>query len=83
MSFSAPGSSLLADGDLPLTQCAKSGMDASESCDAEEPSSPSDESKHFVVRSLYVHSCVLSSFRRVSFNYLNEAYLPLNKPPQV
>ncbi|MCJ7766613.1 MAG: hypothetical protein MUP09_11850, partial [Thiovulaceae bacterium] len=83
MSFSALSSALTAKGDLPVTQCVESGTDAAESCDAEEPNSPSDESKHFVVRPLYVNSCVMPSFQRVSFHYLNEEDLSLNKPPQV
>ncbi len=83
MSFSALGSTLTAKGDLPATQCVESGMDASESCDAEEPNSPSDESKHFVVRPQYADNDVLSTFKRVSFHYFNEENLAPNKPPQL
>ena len=81
MSFAALGSSMLADGELPVTQSVEMGIDASESCDAEEPN-PYDESKHFVVRPQYTDKDVLSSFQRVSFHYSNEEKLALNKPPQ-
>ena len=82
MSFSALGSSMLADSDLPVTQSVEISMDASESSDAEEPN-PSDESKHFVIRTHYTDDDVLSSFQRVAFHYSNEEKLALNKPPQL
>ena len=82
MSFSALGSSMLADSDLPVTQSVEISMDASESSDAEEPN-PSDESKHFVIRTQYTDDDVLSSFQRVAFYYTNEEKLALNKPPQI
>ena len=83
MSFSALGSTLPAKGDLPAAQYVESGTDAAESCDAEEPNSPSDESKHFVVRPQYADNDVQSSFQRVSFHYWNEENLAPNKPPQL
>ncbi len=82
LSFSALGSSLLAKGELPVTQTLETVLDASESCDAEEPN-PSDESKHFVVKTLYVDHDLPSSFRRVAFDYSYEQDLALNKPPQL
>jgi hypothetical protein len=81
MSFSAIGSSMLADGDLPVTQSVEISIDVSESCDAEEPN-PSDESKHYVIGTQYTDDDILSSFQRVSFHYSNEEKLALNKPPQ-
>jgi len=82
MSFSAFGGTMLADGELPLTQSVEISIDASESCDAEEPN-PSDESKHFVIRTHYRDDNALSSFQRVAFHYTNEEKLALNKPPQI
>ena len=82
MSFSALGSSVLSDGDLPATQSVEITIDASESCDGEEPN-PSDESKYFVVRPRYTDNTQLSSFQRVSFHYSHEEKLALNKPPQL
>ena len=82
MSFSSLGSSVLADSDLPVTQSVEISMDASESCDAEEPN-PSDESKHLVIRTQYSDDDALASFQRVAFHYMNEEKLALNKPPQL
>jgi hypothetical protein len=82
MSFSALGSTVLAKEELPVVQYVETGVDASESCDAEEPN-PSDESKYFVVRSQYVDQNLLSSFQRVAFDYSYEEALAPNKPPQL
>ncbi len=82
MSFSSFGGAMLADGELPVTQSVEISIDASESCDAEEPN-PSDESKHFVIRTHCTDDDVLSSFQRVAFHYANEEKLALNKPPQI
>lgn len=81
LSFSALGSSLLAQGEQPAAQCLETVLDVSESNDAEEPN-PSDESKHFVFRSHYIDHELLSSFQRVAFDYSYEQNLAPNKPPQ-
>ncbi len=82
MNFSALGSSLFVDGDLPVTQPVEITIDTSESCDAEEPN-PSDESKHFIVKGGYTGDDQLSSFQRVSLHYSNQDNLTLNRPPQL
>ena len=82
MSFSALGSTVLAKDELPVVQYVETGVDASESCDAEEPN-PSDESKYFVVRPQFLNHDLPSSFQRVSFDYSYEEALAPNKPPQL
>ncbi len=82
LSFSGLGSSLLAKGELPVSQCLETVLDVSESSDAEEPN-PSDESKHFVVKPQHIGHDRRSSFQRVAFDYSYEEDLALNKPPQL
>ena len=81
LSFSALGSTVFVKGELPLIQSVETGLDSSESCDAEE-TNPVDESKHFVVKPHYVNYGLSSSFQRVAFDYAYEQTLTLNKPPQ-
>lgn len=82
MSFSAVGSLMPGEKDLSPAQSVEVVLDASESCDSEEPNTSLDEIKHFVVRTGYSDYDSPSAFQRVAFSYSNEDNLAPKKPPQ-